>query len=109
MFGVLTMHLTRLVNHGNSYSGAEDIFHLLCKNPLNHSFFHLFQPQRNKIPFPSPPNNSAGLSNFHFIEFDRDTGAAAGKYHSNIGTEVLLESHPTNGLMKKRVQNEASK
>ena len=98
MFGVLTMHLTRLVNHGHGYEGAGDLFDLLSEFPLEHSFFHLFKPKRNSIPFPSPVNNDAGLSNFHLVKFDRDSGEGMGKYHSDVGTEVLLSSHPSEGI-----------
>ena len=109
MFGVLTMHLTRLVNHGHSYKGAEDLFDLLSRYPLNHSFFHLFRPKRKSVNFPTPPDNNAGLSNFHFISFDRDIGEAYGKYHSDIGTKTLLQLHPTEGFKKKSDKRQGSK
>lgn len=105
MFGVLTMHLTRLVNHGHAYEGAEDLFDLLSQYPLEHTFFHLFKPKRESIPFPSPLDNDAGLSNFHLVEFNRDTGEAKGKYHSDVGTEVLLSSDLSEGF-KNRVNEE---
>ena len=106
MFGVLTMHLTRLVNYGHSYEGAEDLFDLLSNYPLQHSFFHLFKPKRKLLPFPKPQNNDAGLSNFHFIEYDRDNGTAAGKYHSDVGTKTQFQSHPIDGLIKKKVSRQ---
>ena len=105
MFGVLTMHLNCLVNNGHLYKGAEDLFELLSVFPLKHSFFHLFQPKRNVLPFPRPSNNKAKLSKFYFIKFDKDIGAASGKYHSDVGMEVNFESHPTEGL-KNREQRQ---
>ena len=83
MFGVLTMHIGRLVNNGHSFDGAEDLFNLLSKFPLQHSFFHLFKPKRKKLPIPTPKDKTA-LSNFHLITFDNESGIAKCRYHSDF-------------------------
>ena len=109
MFGVLTMHLARLVNYGHSYETAEDIFDLLLRYPLNHTYVHLYKPKRKYLPYPKPRNAAAGLSNFHLIEYDNEKGTAAGKFHSHIGTETKLRVHATGGLKavpkRGRIQN----
>ena len=92
------MHLARLVNYGHSYEGAEDIFDLLLRYPLSHTYVHLYKPKRKYLPFPKPRNADAGLSHFHLIEFNSEEGAATGKYHSHLGTETKLKGHPTEGL-----------
>ena len=96
MFGVLTMHLARLVNYGHSYEQAEDLFNLLSTYPLQHSFFHLFKPKRGKLPFPTP--TSKELSNFYIVEYDNDKGVAVGRYHSKVGKDIHFEAHKTEGL-----------
>ena len=98
MFGVLTMHLARLVNYGHSYEDAADIFNLLSEYPLSHTYTHLYEPKRKYLPFPKPKNANAGLSNFYFFQFDNEKGTAVGKYHSKDGTETKLQSHPQQGL-----------
>ena len=93
------MHLNRLVNHGHSFEGADELYELLAMFPLQHSFFHLFKPTRS-VQFPQPSDRDAGLSNYHFILYDKDEGKAIGRYHSDIGTDVHLYSHSTEGLCK---------
>lgn len=99
MFGVLTMHLGRLVNYGHSYQNAEDLFNMLSNFPLQYSFFHLFKPMRNKLPIPTP-NDKASLSNFHLIRFDATKGIAKGRYHSEFSIDQIFETHQTEGLRK---------
>ena len=48
-FGIMTQHLKRLVNHGKSFSTAEELYDLLVKYPLRYSEFHLFQPRQNSM------------------------------------------------------------
>ena len=86
--------------NGHSYEGAEGIFELLSMYPLQYSFFHLFQPKRKVLLYPKPQNNDTGLSNFHFMEYDRESGAALGRYHSDVGMQVRFQSDPTEGLKK---------
>ena len=49
MFGVLTMHLARLINYGHLFDGVEELYNVLVEFPLQHSFFHLFRPKRNAL------------------------------------------------------------
>ena len=107
MFGVLTMHLARLVNHGHSFEGAEDIFNLLRLHPLQHSFFHLFDPKRDIVRWPQPKPNTQ-LSKFHLVQYDRDSKKAFGKYHSKYGTAIKFVVDEKEGLKKKN-QSKASK
>ena len=98
MFGVLTRHLARLVNHGHSFETAEDLFNLLSEFPLRHTYFHLFKPERNRLPIPKP--DSAELSNFYLVEYDRDKGIVTGKYHSQIGTKIRFVVDKDQGLKR---------
>ena len=97
MFGVLTMHLARLVNHGHSFESAEDLYHLLSSFPLMHSFFHLFRPKRKVIPMPVPRDM---LSAFHLVQYDRTTKVASARFHSQHGTDVLFDVHGKEGFKK---------
>jgi len=99
MFGVLTMHLARLVNHGYSYEGTEDLFYLLCDHPLQHSFFHWFEPKRDIIRWPQPKPASA-LSKFHLIQYNPDSKTATAKFHSKYGIDVVFDVHDKEGLEK---------
>ena len=114
MFGVLTMHLNRLVNYGHSFEGAKELYDLLSTYPLNHSFFHLFEPQRKKLPIPTPRcKDISEMQNFYFVKYDRDKGIATGKYHSEVGTETYFEIDEQEGLKKikcdSKHQNNAGK
>ena len=100
MFGVMTMHLVRLVNHGHSFEGADDLFNLLRTFPLQHSFFHLFQPNREMLPWPKP-NANTQLSKFHLVEYDRVRKEVAAKFHSHIGTAQLFDVDEREGIKKK--------
>jgi len=108
MFGVLTMHLARLVNHGHSFEGAEDIFNLLCEHPLQHSFFHWFAPQRDIIRWPQPKPNSV-LSKFHLVEYNSVSKTATAKYHSKYGTDTAFDVHKSEGLQKQSKKAKGSK
>lgn len=99
LFGVLTMHLLRLVNHGHSYEKAEDIFRILQEFPLQHTHVHLFTPQRNQIPIPKPKDDS-GLSNFHLVLYDRKSQIATAKYFSDYSKDVYFQKATTLGLKK---------
>ena len=87
MFGVLTMHLARLVNHGHSYESASDVYKLLERFPLQHTFVHLMKPQQNTLPFPTP-SDKASLSNFHLIKYNRKDRVAVGRYHSQYSVDI---------------------
>ena len=99
MFGVLTMHLTRLVSHGHSYESASDIYNLLERFPLNNTFVHLMSPQRKSLPFPTP-NDKAGLSSFHLITYNSKDRKAFGRYHSQYSVEIPFDADPKEGLKK---------
>ena len=93
------MHLARLVSYGHSYENAEDLYGLLEKFPLEHSFFHLLDPQRNSLPIPSPSNKS-GLSNFHHIKYNRGKRAAEARYHSKYSVDTHFNIDKTEGLKR---------
>jgi len=97
MFGVLTMHLIRLVNYGNSYEGAEDIYDLLVRFPLQHTIFHLFNPKRKLLIFPKPKANNQ-LGRFYLLEFDGDAQEASAKYHSGYSTKIMFDANDIEGL-----------
>jgi hypothetical protein len=99
LFGVLTMHLLRLVNHGHSYEKASDIFRILQEFPLQHTHVHLMTPQRNKIPIPKPKDDS-GLSNFHLVLYDREMKVAKARYFSEYSNDILFEKSLKFGLKK---------
>ena len=106
MFGVLTMHLLRLVNHGFSFEGAEDIMGLLRRFPLRHSFYVWYKPHRNLLSWPKP-DPKAHLSSYHLIEYNRELQTASAKYHSDIGTAIRFEIDDAEGL--KRVLTSAAR
>ena len=106
MFGVLTMHLSRLVNSGHSFEGAEDLFNLLSAFPLRHSFFHLFQPQRHKLRIPEPSNQAKDITNFYLMEYDRDQGVCIGQFHSEVSVKMHFKIHNTEGLKKLSRRNQ---
>ena len=64
MFGIITMHLVRLVNYGHSYQSAQDLFELLKEFPLRNSSYHLFKPCRNLLSWPVIDKTTSGLKNF---------------------------------------------
>ena len=100
MFGILTMHLARLVNYGHSYQGAEEIYRLLRRFPLQYSEFHLFSPQRNLLIWPKPKQNTT-LKQFYLVEYDRESQEASAKYHSGHGTSIMFDTHTKEGLKKR--------
>ena len=100
MFGVLTMHLARLVNYGHSFEGAEDIYNLLKRFPLQHSEFHLFKPNRKLLIWPAPAKNCQ-LKQFYLVEYERDNQIASGKYHSGHGTKVEFDADVEEGLKRR--------
>ena len=99
------MHLSRLVNHCHSYESASDIFDLISRFPLQHSYLHLMNPKQNYLPIPAP-STSAGLSNFHFVHFDEETGSAFGKYHSKYSIPIEFDVDCKEGFKKKSKRGE---
>ena len=47
LFGILTQHINRLVDEGNSFDSAEKLYTLLTENPIEHTEFHLLNLNRN--------------------------------------------------------------
>jgi hypothetical protein len=94
MFGILGQHLSRLVDQGESFNSAEELWGLLDRFPLKYSFFHLFKPQRTKAFYFDP--NDAGIKNlklrssFYLIKCD-DDGKVWGFCHSRHGKGVRLD------------------
>lgn len=94
MFGILGQHLSRLVDQGESFNSAEELWGLLDQNPLKYSFFHLFQPQRNKVSYFDPEDT--GIKNlklrslFYLITCD-DDGKVWGFCHSRHGKGLRME------------------
>ena len=93
------MHIARLVSHGHSFESASDLFELLARFPLQHTFVHLMEPKRKALIFPAPSENS-GLSNFHLIKYDRDTQTAAARYHSLYSVDIIFNTNDKEGLKK---------
>ena len=100
LFGVLTMHLLRLVNYGHSYQGAKEIFDLLRLYPLQSCVFHYFNPKRDILQFPEPKQGS-NLAQFYLLQFDHEKGKAFAKWHSEIGTKVAFDVNGIEGLRKR--------
>jgi len=100
LFGVLTMHLLRLVNYGHSYQGAKEIFDLLRLYPLQSCVFHHFNPKRDILQFPEPKQGS-NLAQFYLLQFDHEKGKAFAKWHSEIGTKVPFDVNGIEGLRKR--------
>ena len=48
LFGILTQHLNDLVDQGESFETAEELYNLLKKDPLQHTEFHLLNIDREK-------------------------------------------------------------
>ena len=94
MFGILGQHLSRLVDQGESFNSAEELWGLLDRNPLKYSFFHLFQPQRSKVSyFDAEDTGIKSLklrSLFYLITCD-DDGKVWGFCHSRHGKGLRLE------------------
>ena len=99
MFGVLTMHLVRLVNYGHSFEGAEELYNLLVRFPLQHSEYHLFRPNRNLLNWPKPKATTQ-LKKAYLVQYDCEEQIAHRKIHSKIGCAALLIRHRSEGLKK---------
>ena len=99
MFGVLTMHLVRLINYGHSFEGAEELYNLLVRFPLQHSEYHLFRPNRNLLSWPKPKAASQ-LKKAYLTLYDHEKQVAHTKLHSKISTASLLNRHRLEGLKK---------
>lgn len=93
------MHLARLVSYGHKFQSARDIYDLLEKFPLQHSFIHLMKPQRKKLPLPAPSNTSH-LSNFHLIKYDSETRTAAVRYYSQYSLDIIYDADKKEGLKR---------
>lgn len=94
MFGILGQHLSRLVDQGESFNSAEELWGILDRFPLKYSFFHLFKPQRSKAFYLNPRDtaikNLKLRSSFYLMTCD-DDGKVWGFCHSRHGTGVRLE------------------
>ena len=99
MFGVLTMHLMRLVNYRHSFEGAEELYNLLVRFPLQHSEYHLFRPNRNILSWPKPKATTQ-LKKAYLTVYDREKQIAYRKIHSKIGCAALLNRHSSEGFKK---------
>ena len=104
MFGILTMHLVRLVNYGHSYQSAQDLFELLKEFPLKNSNYHLFKPCRNLLSWPVVDKTTSKLRKLHLLEFDPKQQKAFGKLHSNVSTKIEYISHKKEGLRIKTIR-----
>ena len=98
MFGILTMHLVRLVNYGHSYQNAEDLFDLLLQFPLQRSSFHHFKPHRNLLSWPVINKATSKLNRLHLLQFDAEKQTAYGKHHSNVSIPIEYRTHKMEGL-----------
>ena len=110
MFGILTMHLLRLVNYGHSYQSAKDLFDLLQQFPLQRSTYHLFKPHRNLLSWPAINKKTLKLKRLHLLEFDSEKQKAFGKYHSDVSTSIEYCTHNKEGLqIMQKTQRKGSK
>lgn len=98
MFGILTMHLVRLVNYGHSFQTANDLFDLLQQFTLKRSTFHVFKPQRNLLSWPTINKTTSKLNRLHLLEFDAEKQKAFGKFHSNVSIAIEYRTHKNEGL-----------
>ena len=89
------MTLARLVNLGHSYIDAKDIFNLMCASPLNHSVFHLFQPNRDIFHWPKPNDP---LNTYYVLFYNKEERKAIGKHHSLHGSGVVYIFDDREGL-----------
>ena len=104
MFGIITMHLVRLVNYGHSYQSAQDLFELLKEFPLRNSSYHLFKPCRNLLSWPVIDKTTSRLKKLHLLEFDPKQQKAFGKLHSNVSTKIEYFAHKKEGLRIKKIK-----
>ena len=80
----MTMLLSRLVNHGQSFKNARELFNLLASFPLQRSSFHLFQPQRDILTWPKADKGKSKLKQLSLLKFDIKTKKVTGERHSGI-------------------------
>ena len=88
MFGILTMLLARLVNHGHSFKNARDLFHLLAAFPLERSSFHLFQPRRDLLTWPKADKPNSKLKQLSLLKYDEESNQVKGEFHSGISVPI---------------------
>ena len=69
-----------------SYRNSEELYALLTKRPLNHSYYHLFEPDRSKV----YDCAKKGLGDFYLLKYDEVSDEVRGFYHSRHGTGVLI-------------------
>ena len=93
-FGIMTQHLKRLVNHGKSYSTAEELYDLLVEYPLRYSEFHLFQPKRHSMIdwSTSKAIDELGVKMFYLLEYDQERKCTKGFYHSRHSKGIHLKA-----------------
>ena len=94
MFGIMTQHLTRLINHGHSFSTAEELYDLLVEYPLRHSEFHLFQPKRTALYdwTVSQPTKDIGMKWFYLLRYDAEKKCTTGFHHSRHSSGIHLKA-----------------
>lgn len=94
LFGIMTQHLNRLVNHGHSFATAEELYELLVKFPLRHSEFHLFQPNRDNMVDWSVTREieELGIKSFYRLEYDEENECTTAFYHSRHSVGVRLNA-----------------
>ena len=88
MFGILTMFLRRLVNHGHSFKNAKDLFDLLAAFPIERSSFHLFQPCQNLLIWPRADKSNSKLKQLSLLKYDKESKQVKGEFHSGISVPI---------------------
>lgn len=81
LFGIFTMHIQRLVDEGESYQNAVDLFHLLDKDPLSATHVHVISPDRTRTIMVE----SKDLGHCYLIENDVQNKHIIVKEHSRHG------------------------
>ena len=90
MFGVMSRHLAALVNEGNSFVNATQLYKLLVNNPLKNSFFHLYKPQCDLVDWSVPVSvEKLSLWNHYLVQYK--DGKCVASVHSRRGKEKELE------------------
>ena len=109
MFGILTMHLVRLVNYGHSYQTAEDLFDLLSLFPLSRSSYHLYKPKRSLLKWPRPNTKTSKLNQLHLLQYCQEVQDAEyhstkleGRIHSDLSKPIEYRFHSKEGVQKAR-------
>ena len=93
-FGIMTQHLTRLINLGHSFSTAEELYDLFVEYPLRYSEFHLFQPKRTDLYdwTVSKAVKDIGIKSFYLLRYDAEKKCTTAFHHSRHSLGIRLKA-----------------